>query len=192
MTDKPESTTTEKLISHPLEKVFDIEEGSTAVMAPESRDTQLVEAPTYDRKDIEIEENFQEIYDKAMDAFDDMQTAVEGIEGKYKARASEVSVQMLNAALNAAKEKSRLKEHKDNLKLKSGGGGSVPSGSTINNNTLINVSTSDIIRQLANAKSPVQNQIEEIEEVEDVTTIEQTTPPPRKMQRKPKQDSSGS
>lgn len=189
MTDKPVSTTTEKLISHPLEKVFDIEEGSTAVLAPESRDTQLVEAPTYDRKDTEIEENFQEIYDKAMDAFDDMQTAVEGVEGKYKARASEVSVQMLNAALNAAKEKARLKEHKDNLKLKSGGGGSVPPGSTINNNTLINVSTSDVIRQLANAKSPVQNQIEEDD---DVTTIEQTTPPPRKMQRKPKQDNSGS
>lgn len=189
MADKPESTMIEKLISHPLEKVFDIEEGSTAVVVPEPRETQLVEAPMYDRKDVEIEENFQEIYDKAMDAFDDMQAAIEGIEGKYKARASEVSIQMLNAALNAAKEKARLKEHKDNLRLKSSGGGSVPPGSTINNNTLINVSTSDIIRQLANAKSPVQNQIEE---VDDVTTNKQTTPPPRKMQRKPKQDNSGS
>ena len=107
--------TVERVIQHPCEDFFDIESNSTIMTVAEPRSTQLANHQSYDTKDKEIEEQYQEIYDKAMDAFDDIQQDMEGIEGKFKARNNEVGVAFLNAALSAAKEKARLKEHKDKL-----------------------------------------------------------------------------
>ncbi len=97
---------------HPLEEAFGIESGTTLTTHVE-RTTELVEAPTYDDKDSEIEEQFQEIYDAAMSAFGDQIAEAEVVEGRYKARNMEVGVQLLNAALSAAKEKSTQKQNKD-------------------------------------------------------------------------------
>ena len=135
-----------KLVTHPCEEVFDIEPGTTELIAEPPRQTELVQGFAYDEKDKEIEENYQEIFDRAMDTFDDIQRDVEGLEGKYKARNHEVGAQFLNAALNAAKEKQRIKEHKD--KLTSGSGGAAAAGAT--NNTQINVATStaDLVKML--------------------------------------------
>lgn len=135
-----------KLINHPCEEVFDIEPGTTELIVEPPRQTELVQAFAYDDKDKEIEENYQEIFDRAMDTFDDIQRDVEGLEGKYKARNHEVGAQFLNAALNAAKEKQRIKEHKD--KMTSGSGSAGQAGST--NNTQINVATStaDLVKML--------------------------------------------
>jgi len=74
--------------------------------------------PDYDIKDSEIEDQFQEVYDKAMTAFDTQVDATEDIEGKYLARNSEVANQLLTTALQAAKEKASLKQHSDHLKIK--------------------------------------------------------------------------
>ena len=146
-----------KLITHPCEDVFDIESGTTEVVSEPPRHTQLVDVITYDDKDREIEENYQEIFDRAMDTFDDIQRDVEGMEGKYRARNHEVGAQFLNAALNAAKEKQKLKEHKDKLV---GGSHQSPTGQ-VTNNTQINVATStaDLVRilQEQNGKEVAQN-----------------------------------
>lgn len=156
----------ERVITHPCEDVFDIEPGTTTTMVPAPRHTEMVRAEMYDDKDAEIEEQYQEVYDKAMDAFDDIQTDMEGIEGKYKARNNEVGVQFLNAALSAAKEKARLKEHKD----KSIGSSSDPS--VTHNNTQINISTSDLIKQFASERNPTNNYIPDV--VEDEKEINQS------------------
>ena len=107
-----ESKEVETLIEHPLEETFDIEPGTTIATKTE-RSTELATTELYDDKDKEIEDQFQEIYDAAMAAFEDQIAEAELVEGKYKARNVEVGVQLLNAALSAAKEKSGQKQHKD-------------------------------------------------------------------------------
>jgi len=176
----------EKIISHPCEDVFDIESGTTVMSVPEPRSTELVQSQTYDDKDAEIEEQYQEIYDKAMDAFDDIQNDMEGIEGKFKARNNEVGVQFLNAALNAAKEKSRMKEHKD--KINPGvSSGSQDHAQTVNN-TQINISTSDLIKQFAEEENPTNNYVPDHDEPEDADVVEESSNKRTTIKRKKKTD----
>ncbi len=113
------TTTTEdyeKATAHPLEEMLDIEEGTTMVPATK-RSTDLVVEARYDDKDEEIEEQFQEVYDLALDAFEAQSQEAELVEGKYKARNGEIAAQYLNTALAAAREKGQLKSGKDKLAL---------------------------------------------------------------------------
>lgn len=121
-----------KVIEHPMEEFLDIERGTTEVEVFE-REGEVISAEGYDSKDDEIEEQFQEVYDSAMDGYDLLSEELHKVEGRYKARVGEVSVQHLNAALNAASHKAKLKEHKDKLESKERAG---PSKVT-HNNTLI-------------------------------------------------------
>lgn len=162
-----------KLIEHPCEDVFDIEPGTTELVSEPPRQTQLVDVHTYDDKDREIEENYQEIFDRAMDTFDDIQRDLEGLEGKYKARNHEVGAQFLNAALSAAKEKQKLKEHKDKLStnpnIQTGQGGPVT------NNTQVNIatSTSDLVRMIQEQNGgPVAQNLSDSEGLDDDSTTE--------------------
>jgi len=104
----------ETAIFHPLEEVLDIESGSTLLPQIE-RESETVATNEYDNKDREIDGQFQEIYDAAMAAFETQVQEAEMVEGKYKARNSEVAVQFLNTALAAAREKSGMKQHKDKV-----------------------------------------------------------------------------
>ena len=113
MSDEREKETKTKEIIHPMEDVFDIEPGTTLVEYEESLPTVLVVHEEYDNKDVEIEDQFQEVYQKAMDAFEEQSTEAELVDGKYKARNAEVAAQYLNTALHAVKEKSNVKQHKD-------------------------------------------------------------------------------
>jgi len=140
MTNKVTHTEVEIPIEHPLEQVFDIEEGSTLVPTT-VRSTEMVSIQQYDQKDNEIEGQFQEIYDASMGAFESMFQEAEVIEGKYKARSGEVAVQFLNAALAAAQSKSQLKQHKDKLV------NNVRGPSTVNNNLIVG-DRNDILRKL--------------------------------------------
>ncbi len=105
-----------KEIAHPMEDVLDIEPGTTLVPHQE-RSTELVVSDEMDTKDEEIDGQFQEVYDAAMTAFDQQSQDSEVIEPKYRARNQEVAVQFLNTALNAAQQKSTLKQHKDKLSV---------------------------------------------------------------------------
>ena len=138
-----ESKEVEVLKAHPIEDMFDIESGSTVTTKIE-RTTELVEADEYDDKDDEIEEQIQEIYDSAMGAFETQMDEAELVEGKYKARNGEVAVQFLNAALNAAKEKSSLKQHKDKLSVSKGKLGAKVGGDT----NIIVADRNDILRNI--------------------------------------------
>ena len=142
-----EKTKTVKVIDHPLEDFFDIEKGTTEVTVYErggdSIEGELVQAEEFDDKDREIEEQFEEVYNVAMEGYDLLADEMLKVEGKYKARVGEVSVQHLNTALNAASLKARLKEHKDKLEAKT----KTPANVT-NNNTLIVDDRSALLRQL--------------------------------------------
>lgn len=102
-------------IEHPMEEVLEIEPGTTVMTRVEHERKELSVVDSFDEKDIEIEEQFQEVYEAAMDAFEQQSQEAEVIEPKYKARNQEVAVQFLNAALTAARDKSTLKQHKDKL-----------------------------------------------------------------------------
>lgn len=130
-------------IEHPLEEVFDIEAGTTLIPRTE-KTTDMVQATEYDEKDNEIEDQFQEIYDKAIAAFDDQVIEAEVVEGKYKARNMEVAVQLLNSALAAAKEKSGMKQHKDKTALAKGK--LTGSGTTNYNTQVVVADRNDILK----------------------------------------------
>lgn len=134
MADEDNKNTNPDPVEHPLEKLFNIEPGTTLVEPEESIVTgELVDSEMYDAKDKEVEGQFQEIYDKAVSAFDEQSTVGDFLEGKYKARNAEIAVQFLNTALAAAKEKANLKQHKDKLISNDKGG----SGKTVNNNLIV-------------------------------------------------------
>jgi hypothetical protein len=132
-----------KIIDHPLEEFFDIESKSTEIEVFQ-RDQELIPHADYDEKDKEIEHQFEEIYDSAMDGFELMAEEMQKVEGRYMARMGEVSVQHLNVALNAASSKAKLKEHKDKLEKSNSKGTS----SKVVNNTLIVDDRSALLDQL--------------------------------------------
>ena len=138
-----ESKKVTKTIEHPMEEFFDIEPGTTEVQVYE-REGELITAEGYDEKDREIDGQFEEIYDAAMEGYDMLAEELHKVEGKYKARVGEVSVQHLNAALNAANSKARLKESKDKLEAKKVAGPS----SVTTNNTLVVTDRNKFIEQL--------------------------------------------
>ena len=104
-------------INHPLEDVFDIESNTTEIIPMNTSATELVVSEEFDEKDREIDGQFQEVYDAAIAAYDQQAMDAEVIEPKYRARNQEVAVQYLTAALNAAKEKSSMKAHKDKTSI---------------------------------------------------------------------------
>jgi hypothetical protein len=164
----------DKIIEHPLEETFGIERGSTVVTVAEARQTQLVEDDQYDEKDKEIESNFQEVYDKAMDAFDDMQEAMNNGSGKISASQQEVSVLMLNVALNSAKEKMHIKIHKDKLRNSPRNGNKEVDSSGNVNNTNITITSSDLIKMM---HAQHKQQQEKVIEVEPEPVVTRTTMP---------------
>ena len=103
-------------VQHPLEDVFEIEEGST--MFPKTiTQTDIVPFEPYDNKDEELDQQFQNVHDAAMTAFDDQQEDGDTIDPKFKARNQEVAVQFLNTALNATSAKAQLKQSKEKLEV---------------------------------------------------------------------------
>lgn len=143
MNDKVVKENIETPIEHPLEKVFGIEQGTT-MLPTIQRTTELTVVQSYDDKDKEVEGQFQEVYDAAMGAFETQSQETELVEGKYKARSGEVAVQYLNTALEAARSKSHMKQHKDKLVTTAAG-----SPKTVNNNLIV-ADRNDLLKNLRN------------------------------------------
>lgn len=102
-----------KLGSHPLEDHFDIESKSTEIIITK-RETELEPYDLYDKKDTELEQDYQMVMDSAMDMVDRLKEHIDGgAEAKFLARLAEVAGQSLGIALNAAEKKAKLKDSKD-------------------------------------------------------------------------------
>lgn len=134
----------EKAIAHPIEDVLDIEPGTTLYPVVESQPTPVTVSQDYDDTDREITEQFQEVYDVAMDAYETQAADMQTIEPKYRARNQEVAVQYLNAALNAAKEKSTVKMFKDKLNVKAAKAGGV----RIKDSNVIVADRNDVLKEM--------------------------------------------
>lgn len=136
----------EVTIEHPMEEVLDIEPGTTLIPKQE-RNTELIHIEQYDDKDSEIENQIQEVYDAAMDAYESQMDEVELVEGKFKARNGEVAVQFLKTALDAVKEKSILKQSKDKHLIAKN---KLDSAKTVNNNLIV-ADRNELLKTLAEA-----------------------------------------
>jgi hypothetical protein len=129
------SIISEETIEHPMEDIFDIESGTTTIVTEHLVPTELVNHATYDEKDVEIEDQFQQVVDLAIEAFYEQTGRLAGSDPKYVSRNMEVANAFLNTALMAIKEKSTMKSGKDKLNViaaKKDGG-----TTNITNNTLI-------------------------------------------------------
>lgn len=147
---------TTRVVAHPLEEVFNIDEGSTelstTVLVPEDGDT--AESPAYDDKDNEIESRLETIYTTALSGAIALSDQIDLVEGKYKPRVGETSAAMLNVALGAVREKAALKMHKDKmLGPKSSRKGAPGDGDTYNTqNNIIVADRNEVLRMLKGAK----------------------------------------
>lgn len=137
----------EKAIEHPMETVLDIEPGTTLLPAVETVKSELAVVPEFDEADCEINEQFQEVYDVAMDAYETQAADIETIEPKYRARNQEVAVQYLNTALSAAKEKASLKQNKEKMVTKA-----IASGTNIKDSNVIVADRNDVLKQIFGGK----------------------------------------
>ena len=144
------------------EKIFnpliddDIEDINEEVVSSGSlieQEVQYIDAPEtieeetaieeYDEKDNEIERKYNEIYDTAMEVFEEQVISSKQMEGRFRARNMEIAVQFLNAALNAAKEQANVKMNKDKLKVKREG-----NKTNITNNNLVIADRNEVLKKL--------------------------------------------
>lgn len=137
--------TKEKTVEHPMESILDLDTGTTIVEYKEIVPVPIVQPPTYDDKDMEIEGKLEEIYNVAMGNVGAIADEMDRVEGKYKARIGEVTATMLNVALGAVREKAQLKMHKDKTPVPAAGG-----SHTVNNNLVV-ADRNEIIRMLIDA-----------------------------------------
>lgn len=132
-------------IAHPLESVFDMEEGSTIDI---ENDYALVEGESNlpaevekDEEDIEVDRKIDAVYDAAMEAFETQTAYTEIIEPRYAARNAEVAANYLTIALNAAGARARVKSDRKKS------GQFIPHGNKTTNNLIV-ADRNEILRML--------------------------------------------
>ena len=106
--------------SHPLEDFFNMEEGNLPVEYEEVVPVPAVTTEDYDAKDSEIEDQIQDVYEAAMEQYRNTAADASKVEGRYKARNSEVAIQALNTALSAIKTRADIKGGKDKMNIQKG------------------------------------------------------------------------
>lgn len=150
---------TTKTFEHPLEKVFNLQSGSTdfnpiAESSHSSDDTYMAaplqevsqEAPD-DAEDLDIKTKIETIYATAMDAYENQVGLAEIVEPRYAARNAEVAAQYLGLALNAVSLKSRNKADKRKNSF-------IPFNNTtnINGSNVVVADRNEILRMMAEKK----------------------------------------
>jgi hypothetical protein len=145
---------------HPLEKVFNIESGSTPVFfdnedvtGSNERQVSLID-PTNGEiversstpdgseldkeerlEDLHIDSQLENIHTSAMIAFEKSARMADEVDPKFSARNSEVAAQYLNIALNAVNSRIDAKHKRQKVRLAKSDGGN--KGSVTNNNVII-------------------------------------------------------
>ena len=129
--------------THPLEEAFGLEttynsdslEG-TDLTAIEDDQYAIVPQQTTpvedDEEDKKINAKIDNIYDAAMEAYDNQTAFVEILEPRYAARNAEVAANYLNTALNAVALRAKVKNEK-----RKSGAGFVPYASNTTNNVVV-------------------------------------------------------
>lgn len=114
--ERRRSITTE-ITTDSLEDVFDLTPCTTTKDIVVVQQQEIVRPDEYDDKDSEIDEQFQEVYDKALSAFEYQMERADStdVEPKYVARMHEVAAGYLATALAAANAKANIKNNKDKM-----------------------------------------------------------------------------
>ena len=118
-------------------------------------ESDIVEQSNLTEPDQEIRDDITELYDRAIQAFDDNDENIESLDPKYVSRAMEVNRQYLDTALSAIKLKQQQKEHADRMELeltKIKTKNSSKTGDTINN-TLIVADRNEILKRIKGENS---------------------------------------
>lgn len=133
---------------NPIEKFFNISSTPNEKKIDyEPRD--LVEDPSYDDKDAEHEKDIQEIFELAMTGYLNMETLLDSIEPKYRARMAEVALDYLKTGLSAANTKIKQKSDIDKLKLSEKK--TQKSSSNTTNNIIFSGDRNDFLKQFYDA-----------------------------------------
>lgn len=142
-------------VAHSLESVFEIESGTTVL--PEQNESCVdcvvldnglqLESVDYDCRDTSIDQQLEHVRQQAIMISTVMQQGIEFAEPRNIPRMGEVAIQALGTALDAIKQKSEIKKHKD--KLRTNGG--INSVTQTTNNMLV-VSRNDLIKQIASGE----------------------------------------
>ena len=148
-----------KMGSHPLEQHFNVPTNSTEIVSTKRNDTpQTYE--TYDSKDTEIEQDYQNVMNTALELVDTLKEKIDsGTEAKFLARLAEVAGQHLSIALTAAEKKSKLKDNKDKFehkKLTSKNG-----APKVVNNTII-MNRNELLEATKNGSTPIDALFEDV------------------------------
>jgi hypothetical protein len=105
-----------KPLQHPLESVFGMEEGTIDIeqeyaVAEQAQTAPLTEAPldVKDEDDKLIEQRLDDVYEMALQTFQNQTAYTEIIEPRYAARNAEVAANYLNIALAAANSRAKVK-----------------------------------------------------------------------------------
>lgn len=142
-------------MKNPLDDLFDIDDEMTsgteideytqaseqeiaALAAP-----QVPAVDTKDEEDVENDKRFDDVYNAAMDTFQNQMAYTEIIEPRYAARNAEVAANFLNLALQAASAKARVKSDRKRATA------FIPGmGGKVTNNTIV-ASREEILRMIS-------------------------------------------
>lgn len=139
-------------MKHPLEDVFNMDEGTTFdiekeyAMIPKAEQPVVpTEAPpdVKDEDDLETDKKIDEIYVAAMETFQNQIAYTEIIEPRYAARNAEVAANYLTIALQAASSKAKIKADR-----KKTNAAFIPYGNNKTTNNLIIADRNEVLRMI--------------------------------------------
>ena len=132
-----------ELVTHPLEDLFDMPSGTTLITTETRIEEPNTEHVSYDEKDSEIDNQFQTIFDLALDAYNEQLNVMEDLEPSFTLKNAELANHYLQTALEAAKSKMQMKQSKDKL--------SKAAAKTVNNNLIMD--RNDMLKLMMNGHS---------------------------------------
>jgi len=147
---------------HALEKFLNIR--PTEIDKPEYENAELIKIDSYDDKDSEIEEQVQDIFNKAMHGYLNLETVLDSVEPKYRARLAEVALQYLKTGLDAANSKAKQKETVEKIKLREN---SLDKGGNTTNNIIFKGDRNDFLKQMREAMNDEETIDAEVIERDD-------------------------
>lgn len=136
-----------KLVN-PLDALFETEQPTEMVEYEQATEGELAAlqseapAPEIDEEDIEINKKIDQVYDAAIDTFQNQMAYTEIVEPRYAARNAEVAANYLNIALNAAATRAKVKSDRKKTNA------FVPYAGKTQNNVVV-ASREEIMRMIA-------------------------------------------
>ena len=133
---------------HALEAFLDVE--PTEIVQVEYEKHDLTEHEFYDGKDSEIENQIEEVFNESMQGYKTLESFLEAIEPKYRARMAEVALQYLKTGLDAANSKAKQKDTKDKINLREALA-SKGNGKGSNNTVIVAADRNELLKELRKA-----------------------------------------